>query len=88
MRQEAELTQSRLENDELEAKLQEKVRNKEETIEKSLAIQKEYEKQSEELSNLRQMLAQENLRRQKIADELEESRRMGRQPRPSPRATK
>jgi hypothetical protein len=33
-----------------------------------------------QLNNLRQLLNQENFRRNEIAEELEESRRMGRQP--------
>lgn len=48
------MNQSILENEELEARLQEKQKNKKETIERSLQIQKEYEKQSEDLSDLRQ----------------------------------
>jgi predicted nuclease with TOPRIM domain len=65
------MNQSRLENEELEARLQEKQKNKKEIIERSLQIQKEYEKQSEELSDLRQQIVQENMTRQKIADELD-----------------
>lgn len=80
LRKDEELIQSRIENDELERKQQGKQETKIETIERTLQLQKEYDDASIQLNNLRQLLNQENFRRNEIAEELEESRRMGRQP--------
>jgi len=49
-------------------------------IERNKELEKEIDHVSEEVSNLKQLLVAETIRRQAIADEFEESRRMGRQP--------
>ena len=54
------MQQSRLENEELEARLHDKQKSTKEITDSSKQIQKEYEKQSETLSELRQLLVLEN----------------------------
>lgn len=74
------MTSSKHENDELERKKQERKWKKRDLDERNLALQREYADASEDLANLKQLLVAENVRKQKIADELETTRKMGRQP--------